>query len=86
MPDTVSTNKERAHRPNVREDIMSSKFIRVKQSEVRPGDIAFHKSGLDPRSVAAVDHSRKAVSIFLFTKATDFIPMSNYTFKREVQS
>lgn len=55
--------------------------LNTKRPEV--GDWAYHKTGLDPREVVAVNEDATMVKLHILTRDTDWLPSINYTFEAE---
>jgi hypothetical protein len=53
--------------------------LNTKRPEV--GDLAYHKSGLDPREVTAVSENATFVKLDILGKETDWLNAVNYTFE-----
>lgn len=61
-----------------------TKWVDIHPDDVRVGDWAFHKDGLDPREVTQVDHEAGVLWIYLITGPFGPVPIKNYTFRTEV--
>lgn len=52
----------------------------IEQADARPGDLAWHKDGLDPRRVTYIDE--QVVFIDIMGSQVGPLPIENYTYTR----